>query len=104
MDTEERQAAGRALQKRHLSRTENRDTAISDKGAQAQIAAIGEWGSHPGARFAYLKKIQQPALVVNGNHDVIFYTVNSLYLAQNTPNAKQIIYHYASHGSLYAYH
>jgi len=27
--------------------------------------------------------IQQPTLVVSGNHDVIVYTVNSLYLVQN---------------------
>src|SRR5438876_6666307 len=39
--------------------------------------------------------IQQPTLVVSGNHDVIVYTVNSLYLVQNmritrTVSLKQI--------------
>src|SRR5438067_7809704 len=39
--------------------------------------------------------IQQPTLVVSGNHDVIVYTVNSLYLVQNmrmtrTLSVKQI--------------
>jgi pimeloyl-ACP methyl ester carboxylesterase len=66
--------------------------------------AIGEWGSHPGERFAYLKNIKQPALVVSGNHDVIVYTVNSLYLVQNMPNAKLILYPDANHGSWYEYH
>jgi pimeloyl-ACP methyl ester carboxylesterase len=103
-DSEKSQAAGRAFLKRYLSRTENRDTPISDKVAPAQIAAIGEWGSHPGERFAYLKNIRQPTLVVNGNHDVIVYTVNSLYLAQNMPNAKLILYPDANHGSWYEYH
>jgi len=70
----------------------------------AQIAAVGEWGSHPGERFAYLKNIKQPTLVVNGNHDIIVYTVNSLYLVQNMPNAKLILYPDANHGSWYQNH
>jgi len=87
-----------------LSRTENRDSPINDKVAPAQIAAVGEWGSQPGKRFAYLKNIKQPTLVVSGNHDVIVYTVNSLYLVQNMPNAKLILYPDANHGSWYEYH
>jgi len=87
-----------------LSRTENRDAPINDKVAPAQIAAVGQWGTHPGERFAYLKNIKQPTLVVNGNHDVIVYTVNSLYLVQNMPNAKLILYPDANHGSWYEYH
>jgi pimeloyl-ACP methyl ester carboxylesterase len=103
-DSGKSQAAGRAFLKRYLSRTENRDAPISDKVAPAQIAAVGEWGSHPGERFAYLKNINQPTLVVNGNHDVIVYTVNSLYLVQNMPNAKLILYPDANHGSWYENH
>src|SRR5712692_3750249 len=48
--------------------------------------------------------IKQPTLVVSGNHDVIVYTVNSLYLVQNMPNAKLILYPDANHGSWYEYH
>ena len=103
-DSEKSQAAGREFLKRYLSRTENRDAAINDKVAPAQIAAIGQWGTHPGERFAYLKSIKQPTLVVSGNHDVIVYTVNSLYLVQNMPNAKLILYPNANHGSWYQYH
>src|SRR6266852_5564445 len=103
-DSEKSQAAGREFLKRYLSRTENRDAPINDKVAPAQIAAIGEWGSHPGERFAYLKNIKQPTLVVSGNHDVIVYTLNSLYLVQNMPNAKLILYPDANHGSWYEYH
>jgi pimeloyl-ACP methyl ester carboxylesterase len=87
--------------KRYLSRTEHRDAAISDKVVPAQIAAVGQWGAHPGERFAYLKDIKQPTLIVSGNHDVIVYTVNSLYLVQNMPNAKLILYPDSNHGSWY---
>jgi pimeloyl-ACP methyl ester carboxylesterase len=103
-DSDESQAAGREFLKRYLSRTENRDAAISEKVAPAQIAAVGEWGDHPGDRFAYLKDIKQPTLVVSGNHDVIVYTVNSLHLVQNLPDAKLILYPDANHGSWYQYH
>ena len=48
--------------------------------------------------------IKQPTLVVNGTHDVIVYTVNSLYLVQNMPNAKLILYPDANHGSWYQNH
>ena len=100
-DSEKSQTAGREFLKRYLSRTENRDAEISEKAAAAQIAAVGQWGAHPGERFAYLKDIQQPTLVVNGTHDVIVYTVNSLYLVQNMPNAKLILYPDSNHGSWY---
>jgi pimeloyl-ACP methyl ester carboxylesterase len=102
-DSAESQAAGRAFLKRYLSRTEARDVPVSEKVAPAQIAAVGQWGSHPGERFAYLKDIKQPTLVVNGNHDVIVYTVNSFHLAQHLPNAKLILYPDANHGSMYQY-
>ena len=103
-DSEESQAAGRGFLQRYLSRTVDRDAAISDKVAGAQIAALAEWGAHPGERFAYLKDIKQPTLVVSGTHDVIVYTVNSLPLVQNLPNAKLILYPDANHGSWYQHH
>ena len=100
-DSEESQAAGRAFLKRYLSRTVNRDAPINNKVAPAQTAAVGEWGTANGERFAYLKNIKQPTLVVSGNHDVIVYTSNSLHLVQNMPNAKLILYPDANHGSWY---
>src|SRR3989475_3563477 len=103
-DSEKSQAAGREFLKRYMSRAENRDTPINDKVAPAQIAAVGQWGTHPGERFAYLKNIKQPTLVVSGNDDVIVYTVNSLYLVQNMPNAKLILYPDSNHGSWYQNH
>jgi len=102
-DSELGQAAGREFLKRYLSRTEDRDAPISEKVAPAQLAALAQWGDHPGERFVYLRDIQKRTLVVNGVHDVIVYTVNSLYLVQNLPNAKLILYPDANHGSWYQY-
>jgi pimeloyl-ACP methyl ester carboxylesterase len=102
-DSEAGQAAGREFLKRYLSRTVDRDAPISDKVAPAQLAALAHWGAHPGERLAYLKDIRQPTLVVNGTHDVIVYTVNSLHLVQSLPNAKLILYPDANHGSWYQY-
>ncbi len=103
-DSERSQAAGREFLTRYLSRTENRDSPVNETVAPAQISAVGAWGAHSGERFAYLKTIKQPTLIVSGNHDVIVYTVNSLHLAQNMPNAKLILYPDANHGSWYENH
>jgi pimeloyl-ACP methyl ester carboxylesterase len=99
----ESQAAGRAFLKRRDARVDNRDTAISDKVQPAQFAALQEWGKPDGARFAYLKDIRMPVLVVGGKTDIIFYTINSFYLEQNLPNAQLILYPDAAHGSLFQY-
>jgi pimeloyl-ACP methyl ester carboxylesterase len=103
-DSEASQSAGRAFLKRYFSRSENPDTPINDKVAPAQIAAIGEWGTPNGERFAYLKNIKQPTPVVSGTHDVIVYTSNSFHLVQNMPNAKLIVYPDANHGAWYQNH
>jgi pimeloyl-ACP methyl ester carboxylesterase len=57
----------------------------------------------PADGFGYLRAIPQPTLVINGTHDVIVYTVNSLLLAQNLPNAQLILYPDANHGAQYQY-
>jgi len=41
--------------------------------------------------------------VVNGDNDVIIYTINSYILQQNIPNAQLILYPDANHGSQYQY-
>ncbi len=43
-----------------------------------------------------------PTLVINGDHDVIIYTINSYILQQNIPNAQLILYPDASHGAFEA--
>jgi pimeloyl-ACP methyl ester carboxylesterase len=102
-DSEASQAAGREFLKRFLRRTENRDPAVNEKVAPAQIEAIGKWGVQREGSYGYLKTILQPTLVINGDHDVIIYSINSWILQQNIPNAQLIIYPDASHGSQYQY-
>jgi pimeloyl-ACP methyl ester carboxylesterase len=97
------QAAGRKYLERQRARKENRDALPNESVAPAQIAAMQKWGAPTKDPYAYLKKITQPALVVNGDNDVIIYTVNSCILQRNLPNAQLILYPDANHGSQYQY-
>ncbi|HEY0749355.1 MAG TPA: alpha/beta hydrolase [Steroidobacteraceae bacterium] len=101
--TETSQAAGAAFLKRFRLRRENRDPEVNEKVAPAQIAALSKWGASRENPYQYLNAIKQPTLVINGDHDVIIYTVNSYLLKQNIPNAQLILYPDAGHGSLYQY-
>ena len=97
--SEASQDAGRQHLKRLESRKENRDRPVSRDSAVAQLAAIREWGTIPETgRFAYLKEITQPVLIVHGNHDVVVTPINALLLAENLPNATLIVYSDSSHG------
>ncbi len=97
------QAAGRKYLERQRVRKENRDPEANDRVAPAQIAALQKWGAPAKDPYAYLKKITQPTLVVNGSNDVIVYTVNSFILQQNLPNAQLILYPDGNHGAQYQY-
>jgi pimeloyl-ACP methyl ester carboxylesterase len=55
------------------------------------------------AGISYLRAIRQPTLVINGDNDVIIYTVNSSILQRHLANAQLILYPDASHGSQYQY-
>jgi pimeloyl-ACP methyl ester carboxylesterase len=97
------QGVGRDFLLRRNARVIDRDAPINEKVKPAQIAALQEWGKPIGQRFAYLKGIKMPVLVVGGKSDIIFYTVNSFYLEQNLPDAQLILYPKAAHGSLFQY-
>ncbi|MGA7781301.1 MAG: alpha/beta hydrolase [Paraburkholderia sp.] len=97
------QAAGYRFLKRFRLRTEWRDPEANDKVAPAQLAALAKWGVPRENPYDYLKQLKQPTLVVNGDHDVIIYSINSWILQQNIPNAQLILYPDANHGSLYQY-
>jgi pimeloyl-ACP methyl ester carboxylesterase len=101
--SETSQTAGRAFLERFRRRTENRDPAANEAVAPAQLAALAKWGKPQDNPYAYLSALGQPTLVVNGDNDVIIYTVNSLFLRQHIPDAQLIIYPDANHGSLYQY-
>jgi pimeloyl-ACP methyl ester carboxylesterase len=97
------QAAGRKFLQRFRLRNENRDPEANEKVAPAQLAALAKWGAPRENPYDYLHALTQPTLVVNGDNDVIIYSINSWILQQNIPNAQLIIYPDANHGSLYQY-
>ena len=71
--------------------------------APAQLEALAKWGAPRAGAFDYLRGIAQPTLVINGSNDVLVYTVNSLILQQNLPNAQLILYPDSNHASQYQY-
>jgi pimeloyl-ACP methyl ester carboxylesterase len=97
------ETAGRAYLKRFRLRLDGRDPEVSEKVGPAQLEALTKWGTPQENPFDYLKAIAQPTLVLNGDRDVIIFSVNSWILQQNLPNAQLIIYPDASHGSQYQY-
>jgi pimeloyl-ACP methyl ester carboxylesterase len=97
------QAAGRAYLKRFHLRVDDREPEVSDQVAPAQLEALAKWGTPRENPFEYLKAIAHPTLVVNGDSDVIIYSVNSWILQQHLPHAQLILYPDANHGSQYQY-
>jgi pimeloyl-ACP methyl ester carboxylesterase len=96
------QAAGRQYMARLESRTKDRDLPVSRNSAVAQLAAIREWGTIPASgRYATLRKITHPTLIVHGNKDVVVGPLNALILAEQLPNAQLIVYSDSSHGAHY---
>jgi pimeloyl-ACP methyl ester carboxylesterase len=101
--SEKSQAAGREFLKRFRLRAQNRDPEVNENVAPAQIEAISKWGAQREKPFEYLNSIRQPSLVINGDNDVIIYSVNSSILQRHLPNAQLILYPDANHGSQYQY-
>jgi pimeloyl-ACP methyl ester carboxylesterase len=97
------QAAGRAFWQRRNFR-KDQDTPSSLSAMAAQAAAISTWGKVPDKdRYASLKNIRQPTLVVNGKHDLLVPTINSYILQQHLPNATLIIYPDSGHGAIFQF-
>ena len=100
--SESSQSAGREFVKRLDSRTNDRDLPVSRTSAVAQLVAIREWGAIPAAgRYATLKNISQPTLIVHGNRDIVVAPINALILAEHLPNALLVVYSDSSHGAQY---
>jgi pimeloyl-ACP methyl ester carboxylesterase len=97
------QAAGREFWQRRHRRTADVDPPTSQATMRAQLAAILDWREPRGERYAELKSITQPTLVVNGRHDILAPAINSYLLAQHIPNAELIIYPDSGHAALFQY-
>jgi pimeloyl-ACP methyl ester carboxylesterase len=97
------QAAGEAFIARLMQRKDDRDPPSGPNVAKAQITAFREWEHFSGERFADLKGLRHPTLVVQGFHDEMIPVRNSYWLAENLPNAALLVYPNAGHGSLFQY-
>ena len=102
--TQPSQAAGAAFLERLAQRTDDRDLASGRDVAAAQISAFRDWEKSTGERFASLRGIRQPTLVVNGIHDEMIPVSNSYFLSENLPNAVLMTYPGCGHGSLFQFH
>jgi len=80
--SERSQSAGRMFWARRHARKEHVDVSTSAQTMAAQRAAITEWRQPHGERFAELKAITQPTLVVNGHNDIMVPTINSFTLSR----------------------
>src|SRR5262252_6592120 len=98
------QTAGGAFIERLAQRNEDLDTASGPDVAAAQMAAFREWEQSTQPRFADLKAIDHPTLVINGIHDEMIPVSNSYRLSENLPNALLLVFPDSGHGSLFQFH
>ena len=98
------QAAGQAFAARLAERKQDREPPSGPSVASAQIAAFRAWEQFGGERFAKLRKLEQPCLVVNGVLDNMIPVRNSYFLSEHLPNAMLLTYPDAGHGSLFQFH
>lgn len=102
--TDSSQAAGGEFIERLARRKDDRDKPSGPEVAQAQMAAFRDWEKPNGERFADLRGIMQPVLVINGKHDEMIPVRNSYWLSENLPNAVLLTYPDSGHGSLFQFH
>ena len=95
------QRSARQFLKRLKERTDNRDKPISIRAFRTQLKAIHAWGRQ---QPSDLTGVRQPALVANGEADVMVPSSNSADLARRLPNAEVILYSDAGHGGIFQYH
>jgi pimeloyl-ACP methyl ester carboxylesterase len=102
--TESSQTAGEGFIKRLAQRTQDREPVSGPEIARAQLAAFRDWEHASGERFADLKDIRQPTLVVSGIHDEMMPVRNAYWLGESLPNAVLMTYPDSGHGSLFQFH
>lgn len=96
------QAAGEAFVGR-LAQRKEWEPISGPKVALAQVMAFRGWERANGEGFAYLSRITQPCMVVNGVFDNMIPVRNSYTLSEHLPNAILLTYPDAGHGSLFQY-
>jgi len=103
-ESESSRAAGSAFVARLAERVEDREPGSGPEVAQAQIAAFRDWERVDGERFAKLRAIRQPCLVINGVFDKMIPVRNSYMLSEHLPEATLLTYPDAGHGALFQFH
>jgi pimeloyl-ACP methyl ester carboxylesterase len=98
------QAAGEAFVARLSERNKDLDPPSGPDVARALRAAFADWEHFTGERFASLKNIRHPVLVMNGVRDEMIPVFNSYWLSENLPNAVLVTYPDSGHGSLFQFH
>jgi pimeloyl-ACP methyl ester carboxylesterase len=94
------QAAGHAYLARLNHFRADRDWPVTKTAAAAQLRAIREWGEIPTTdRYAMLRTIQQPTLIVHGTKDIVVDSVNAIILEENLSDAILLVLPDASHGA-----
>ena len=101
--SETSQAKGREFLGRFLQRREGRDVPTSDAVRDAQYDAIVEWGIPDHAALQRLTGIQCPALIIQGDNDLMIPTRLSHLMAGLIPDARIRIYPDSAHGFLFQY-
>lgn len=94
------QSAGNAYLGRLSLRETERVSPVTLTSADAQLRAIREWGRIPAEnRYAMLKAITQPALIVHGNQDIVVDPINAFILEEHLRYATLLVLPDASHGA-----
>jgi pimeloyl-ACP methyl ester carboxylesterase len=101
--TETSQAKGMEFLGRFMERQEGRDAPTSDAARDAQYDAIVEWGIPDHAALQRLTGIKSPALIIQGDGDLMIPTKLSHLMAGLIPDAQIRIYPDAAHGFLFQY-
>jgi pimeloyl-ACP methyl ester carboxylesterase len=102
--SESSQAAAAAFMARLGQRMQDQEPVSGPTVAQAQIAAFRDWERFTGQRFADLRAIGQPTLVVHGIYDEMIPVSNAYWLSQHLPNAVLLTYPDSAHGCLFQFH
>jgi pimeloyl-ACP methyl ester carboxylesterase len=91
-------AAAKAYMARLKERTNDRDKPISILSFRAQLKAIHKWGKQAPAD---LSRVDHPVLAMNGDHDRMVPTPNTIDMAKRFPHAEPKIYTDACNGGVY---
>jgi pimeloyl-ACP methyl ester carboxylesterase len=101
--TETSHAKGKEFLGRFLERQEGRDAPTSDAARDAQYDAVVEWGIPDHAGLQRLTGIKSPALVIQGDGDLMIPTKVSHLMAGLIPDVRIRIYPDSAHGFLFQY-